>query len=271
MGLFAQKSASSLLRGVPFEYDWRLDGERATFCVDLSLFELSPQEREGYPVLAYVGCLPLEEGRALSPREKKAGTAFIRQCKKKLSLLTAGYIETDSTLQLYLYLPAAEEYEALKQLAANEKGFTCRVGGRSEPQWESYFSVLYPDEAKLQTVRNGEIINELYKNGDSEEPRRLNLHMGFQTDEKRSAFSDAALKAGFALGESVERAEGMVEPTAAASESESDQTPFRLDIHRICALKKWDVDAVIVQAVRLAEEFGGRLVYWDCPIVPRRS
>lgn len=267
--LFTAPSAGEAIKGKLLEYDWRIDGLPAAFGVDMRLTLRAPMR--SHPVLAYVGFLPWSEGNpvreekrsgerpsALSAAALKKALAFIRLCAAELNAVVAGYVETDAELQYYIYLPSSSEYERMKALAAEEKAFECRIGGRTEPDWKSYFETLLPDSAKTETIHNGEVIKSLYKNGDSEAPRRINLHLAFPTAVQREAFASDALAEGFATGDLLD-----------GSEAHED-CPFEISVHRICALKKWDIDALTVHALRLAERRGGRFIYWDCPIVPRR-
>ncbi|MBQ4428755.1 MAG: DUF695 domain-containing protein [Clostridia bacterium] len=257
-GLFSAPSAGNAIEWRLLAYDWRLDGRAAEFGVDLHLSAHAPMR--SHPVLAFASCAYPDgaEAKSTAAMLKKA-LAFVKSCTKDLNAVIAGYIETDAELQYYIYLPSTAEYERMKALAGEIKGadgVEIMVGGRSEPDWDSYFSVLYPDEAKMQTIRNGEIIDELFKSGDSEAPRRLNLLLAFPTEADCGAFAAKALDEGFATGEYKDVSDG--------------ELPCGVVVHRICAMKKWDVDAVTVHAIRLAEEHGGKLLYWDCPIVPRR-
>ncbi|MBR6007431.1 MAG: DUF695 domain-containing protein [Clostridia bacterium] len=237
------------------EYDWRLDGESAKFSVDLALYDRAPDEE--HTILAFVGCFSNREGRELTAGELRHIDSFIAKCERKVKPLIGGYIEKATIRQYYFYLASRDDYEKLKTLAERERGFDCRIGGKLEPEWTSYFRILYPDAAKYQTVRNEEQIGLLYERGDSEAPRRLNLHLFFATPQARHAFEEAALQEGFAIGE--------------AEELESGDLPCGIVLHRICALRKRDIDTVTVQAIRAAERFGGCLRYWDCPIVPGRG
>lgn len=266
-GLFSVPTAGDAIKGKLLCYDWRVDGLSAEIGVDQRLTVRAPMR--SHPVLAYVGFLPWEgqakpdekrkaKPSALSASALKKALAFINICTTDLNAVVAGYIETRSELQYYIYLPSVSEYERMKALAAEEKAFECRIGGRTEPDWKSYFEVLLPDEAKNETIHNGEVIAYLYKNGDSDAPRRLNFHLAFPTDAARTAFASNALKDGFATG-------GLLD----GSEAHED-CPFEISVHRICALKKWDVDTVTVHLVRVADEHGGKLLYWDCPMVPRK-
>ena len=257
-GLFSAPSAGSAIEGRLLKYDWRLDGRAAEFGVDLHLSARAPML--SHPVLSFVSCAYEGGGGArLNAAALKKALAFVKKCTGELDAVVAGYIETDAELQYYIYLPSTDAYERMKAITVEQKGaesVELMVGGRSEPDWDSYFSVLYPDEAKMQTIRNGEIIDELFKSGDSEAPRRLNLLLAFPTEADCAAFAAKALDEGFATGEYKDVSDG--------------ELPCGVIVHRICAMKKWDVDAVTVHAVRLAEEHGGKLLYWDCPIVPRK-
>ncbi|MBR5949420.1 MAG: DUF695 domain-containing protein [Clostridia bacterium] len=256
--LFSAADAGDAIEGKLLRYDWRLDGQAAEFGVDLHLSARAPMR--SHPVLAFVSCaFPSDTEARITPAVLKKAVSFIKKSVKELNAVAAGYIETEHELQYYIYLPSTAEYERMKALSAEQKtadGLEFMVGGRSEPDWESYFTVLYPDEAKTQTIRNGEIIEELFKSGDSETPRRLNLLLAFPTEADCTAFAAKALDEGFATGEYKDVSDG--------------ELPCGVVVHRICAMKKWDVDAVTVHAIRIAEEHGGKLLYWDCPIVPRK-
>ncbi len=234
------------------EYDWRLDGEDAVFCVDLALYNRAPDP--AYPILAYVGCCPKKEEKELSGGDIRHINAFCAKCRRKIDLLMAGYIETASIRQYYFYVASKSGYDALKQFAEAERSFTCKVGGKKEEDWASYFRILYPDVAKYQTVRNEEILAQHYELGDSDLPRRLNLHFAFMNEPIRRKFEEAARGEGFAIG--------------GYEEFEGNELPCGVVLHRVCALRKFDIDAVTVQAVRAAEKYNGKLLFWDCPIVP---
>lgn len=293
--LFSSAAPGDAIEGRLLEYDWRIEGRPAEYGVDL---HFSSRAGEGeLPLLAELTfCEPQgsgkrekrekgvksengegdekaerrengesgeagEGGGLSSPAVLKWALALLKKSKKALERLEiAGYIEAADSLKYYIYLPSDAELLRLKALAADMKnagGVALELTSRTEPEHESYYELLYPDEAKLLTVRNGEIIAELYKNGDSDTPRRLNLLLAFPTEADCAAFASAALDEGFATGEYKDVADG--------------ELPCGVVVHRICAMKKWDVDALTVHAQRLAEEYGGRLLYWDCPIVPRRA
>lgn len=236
------------------EYDWRLNGADALFGVELALYHDAPDEKR--KVLAFIYCCS-KDSEVLDAADVKRAEKVARNCVKSIDSPCAGFIQTGNMRQYYFYLSDKKEYDALKAVANKEKKLSCRVGGKNEPGWDTYFKLLYPDAAKLQTVRNGETIEKLRANGDSSEPRRLNLHVFFRGEPLRLQFEDEARKAGFAIGSSEYRSES--------------EFPYGVVLHRICPLIKREVDAVTVLAIRIAERFGGKLMYWDCPIVPQAA
>ena len=236
-----------------YSYEWMLSDAPAVFTVDLTLYDHAPLK--GFQQLAFVSCRSLEGGEPTAETRRRIAQ-FIAKFAKNDEFAYVGSVESAGLIQHYFYIKSRKAWSDLKDAAASAHNFDCRAGIRSDAEWSTYFGVLYPDNAKRQTVLNSETINKRLASGDSDAPRRLNILLAFPSPDSRSACGAAALKEGFALGESDSTQEG--------------DLPFTLVVHRIAAMKKSDIDAVTVLAVRLAENFGGRFVNWDCPIVPRR-
>ena len=79
--------------------------------------------------------------------------------------------------------------------------------------------------------------------------------MYFRSEPLRLQFEEAARREGFAIGSAVDR--------------EMSELPYGVILHIICPLKKRSVDEVTVLAIRIAQQFGGRLMFWDCPLAPQ--
>lgn len=235
------------------EYEWRLDGAPALFGVELSLYREAPDPER--PVLCFF-CCEAQGAPLLSPGDIKRIESLAAKCVRRLGSPACGFVQTGNMRQYYFYVPDKEKYEILKAIANREKKLVCKVAGKSEPEWTTYFKLLYPDEAKYQTVRNGEIIEKYRRNGDNlDAGRRINLHVYFRTEQQRLLYEEAARSAGFAIGAPDERSEL--------------ELPYGATLHRISTLNKADIDSITVKAIRIAQEYTGRLAYWDCAIVPR--
>ena len=235
------------------EYEWRLDGREALFGVELALYRSAPDAK--LPILCYF-CCEAEGSDTLSDSDLKRIEGLAAKCVHKLGRPAAGFVQTGNTRQYYYYVPDKEQYDILRSIADKERKLACKVAGKREEDWTTYFKLLYPDEAKYQTVRNREIIAKYRENGDNlDAARRLNLHVFFRTEQHRLMYEEAARQAGYAIGTPQVRSEL--------------ELPYGATLHRISTLKKQDVDSVTIRAIRIAQRMEGRLAYWDCAIVPK--
>jgi hypothetical protein len=234
------------------EYDWRLDDDPAHFGVELALYRTAPDEK--HPLLCYFCCEALGD-KPLTPKLEKRAASLAAKCAKKTKLRPAGFVQTGNMRQYYFYTADKSEYDVLKAIAEKEKKLLCRVGGKREEDWATYFKLLYPTEVKYQTVKNREQIKKLRSIGDNTKAtRRINLHVCFRTEQQRLMFEETARRAGFAIG---------------SPEYNSDtDLPNGLVIYRISTLEQDDIDALTVRVIKLAQGEEGKLLYWDCNIVP---
>lgn len=251
---FLKKRGGDKTDPTRYTYDWMLGDESAVFCVDLTLYDHAPLK--SFAQLAFLTCRPLNGGAEFTSDERRRIASFAAKFCRNPEFVMAGSVEKPGVIQYYFYFKSRKAWGDLKDASAAVQAFECRAGVRADAEWSTYFDILYPDNAKRRTALNGEAIEKRIKSGDSDAPRRLNLLLAFPTSGDRTACAAAALKDGFTLGESDDAPEG--------------DLPFSLVIHRIAAMKKSDIDTLTVLAVRLAEEFNGTLVNWDCPIVPAR-
>lgn len=235
------------------EYDWRLDGEQALFGVELSLYRKAPDASR--PYLCYF-CFQTIDEHKLLPADIKRITGIASKLVRHIGVHPAGFVQTGALRQYYFYVASKQEYDQLKAASAKERKYLCRVGGKREEDWATYFHLLYPNEVKYQTVTNREQIEKLKKSGDNPEAsRRINLHVAFRTEQQRILFEEASRQAGFAIG---------------SPEYHSDfELPHGSVLYRISTLKNEEIDNVTVRAIKLAQMMEGRLLYWDCNIVPR--
>ena len=235
------------------EYVWELDGEDALFGVELSLYRRAPDPK--LPLVVYLCCQTADD-RDLKPSDVKRIEGLAARCAHKTRTVPAGFVQAGSMRQYYYYVSDKEQYDVMKEIAAKEKKLVCRVGGKREENWATYFGLLYPDELKYQTVKNREQVKKLRDIGDNTDAaRRINLHMGFRTEQDRLIFEETARRAGYAIGDPEYR-------------TDSD-SPNGVVIYRISTLRRRDIDGVTVRAIRLAQRCVGKLLYWDCNIVPK--
>lgn len=236
-------------------YDWEIEGQRAHFLVNMAVEKNAPDP--AMPILAYVNCAPKDAGRLeLSPSERRKIEAVARRIEKKLKLLFVGSIILQEQEQLYFYAPDMDAFEALETLVSRERALLLTANLAKEPQWNTYFGLLYPDAAKYQTILNRETAAKLQKTGDKNDAaRRVNFMVYFPSEQLRIHFSEEARLSGFAVGQprftpERERAYGVV-------------------LHKITSLLPEQIDRATTQIIRMASRCEGELDGWDCPLISR--
>jgi len=238
-----------------FSYDWGVENDEAVFCVDMALYELAPSGENS--MLLYLNCAAAE-GKPLDARLEKRADGILKKCLKKLDVLYAGFIRTGESKQFYFYAPGRASLNALKELIQKEKALLCRAGAQDEPAWQTYFELLYPDAAKLQTDENRRQLALLKKHGDNPAaPRRVRLHVYFPSESVVRFFAEAARQKGFAVGD--------------FEHAPEYDTPYGIALHKVTSLEKSEIDAITTVAIRAAEGYGGVLRDWDCPIMPKKK
>ncbi len=239
------------------EYDWILNSVPSKYRVNMELDSILPHT--SMQMLLHVKCGSKDpRGDGMTLRERRRVEALERKCVKQLDAVYAGIIDSGSEVRMYFYTDKERDFEMLRELLDKENGIDCVCKRIFEPQWQTYYKLLYPDAAKYQTVRNKTLIDNISKRGDNTSaPRRINLHMHFPTEPLRLLFQEEARLAGFVIGDAVYAPE--------------QDLPYGVVLHRISTLCKRDIDSLTTRAIRIAERFRGVLVQWDCLLISKGS
>ena len=236
-------------------YDWNIDGIPAVFEVDLDLYDSAPSA--SHDVLFFVNCISTSLTADMTSRAMRAKCeSVIRKCLKVSNQQLAGIISNAEMLQFYTYGTDIHALTDIEDCIRQAHGIITRVGAQPEPRWQTYMKLLYPDAAKYQTVKNGEQIELMHRYKDLIYPsRKLSLHVFTKTEPLRLMFEEQARLSGFAIGE-------------AEFDDHSDH-PYGVCLHVVSTLNKPDVDEITTRVIRLAKQFEGKLVGWDCAIMKR--
>lgn len=234
-----------------FEYDWLTDTKTARFEVDTSYAE-AKNIRENHPYLFFVSCSSAKKDNSpLTPKDRFFIRLFVNQLKIMMEPVYVGSIRNKTESQYFFYAKTDSFLENIKSEAKKKKTVLCRVDCIFEEDWNTYFSLLYPDEAKKQTEKNRETLELLEKNGfPMTGNRKICLHMFFKSEPKMLTFAERARLGGFAIGE-----------TEFIPEQELSHGVILI---QLSALRKKEIDDITTRAVNLAKEYGGILSYWDC-------
>ncbi len=244
-----------------FSYDWELHELEARYQVDLAYAHAFFEEAlAGFTTLLFISCFPGAQGDNLfSARERRRLGAVLARCQKLLgdAAVYVGSIDTGTQCRYYFYAADARLLVGLYDLCSKEKVLTLECGKNDEPARQSYFQLLYPDEAKKQGADNAVYIAALKKRGDElSAPRRVNFHLYFPTVYARIDFLREALQAGFAIG----RTEFVPEHDA----------PHYAVVHAVSPLEWKAVTALTTRVIYLALPREGQFSHFDSAFIAKR-
>lgn len=238
-----------------YYYDWQMDGDPAEFAVDTRFFDKAPYENR--PVLLHMRC-EMKDGTELNGRGRRHIVRLEKKCKSDLKALYAGYIEDAYRRVMFFYTDKASRIEVLDDMADRERYLYCSAGASDDPEWNTYLNLLYPDAAKYYTETNRKNAQLYRKNGDCiTAVRRLTLHMAFPLETLVPQFAEEARLSGFAIGD--------------AEFNPDIDVPYGVKLHIISSLLNEDLDKYTTLAIYTAERYGGRLLYWESPVIPKNS
>ncbi len=238
-----------------FYYDWNMDGAPAEFAVDMELSGAAPFGT--HPVLLYIRC-DMRNECELSRRALRHIASIEKKCMRQLDPYFVGFIRDALRYGMFFYVSKRKQLQILEEIAQKERYLHCITGCDVDPEWQTYFKLLYPDAARLYTETNRKQIELYKKHGDGITPaRRVTLSVFFPTEALVPIFAEEARLSGFAIGESEFRPEY--------------EDPHGVKLQCVSTLNKREIDALTTRAIRIAEKYEGHLEYWESPLVPKKS
>lgn len=243
-----------------YVYDWELQGLPARFHVDLRYVEEFDSLGD-FTTLLYVSCYAKKpDAQSFTAREQRALDGVSKECLKILGVKCAfvGWIDIAAQRRYYFYTSDARLLVPLMAYCTEEDELKLECFKAEEPNRQTYYRLLVPDNAKRQSVDNEQYIQSLRDRGDDGKAfRRVNLHFYFPSSNGRTLFAENAKALGFAIGE-------------------SDYIPERepsyyLVLHAITPLEKEPVTELTTKAIFAAETYGGILEHFDSAFIPKRG
>lgn len=186
-------------------YFSNINGQKASSFVNLGIHKEAPLA--GYEYLACVSVKmnsPQEDG--LSSQEE-----FSLLSKMEETLINALTFNTESQYvgrvtfagkrDFYFYLTDTEKLQNIVNEAMQKHSdYPFDIHCKGEKAWDTYFALLYPTPAQMQTIQNRHIIEQLERAGDSLKKERPVFHfIYFNTDTDRENFISRVSPAGFTI------------------------------------------------------------------------
>lgn len=245
---------SLLLQEDWFEFDWMRDGLHCHTIVDQK-WKSFPDKQRNFPAALQIKWLPKgkTETDKTTPFYRMRMRTFqkkVGKLAKKYHMTLVGSLQYGCTIEKVYYGHYQEN--AFDFLGAIKNRFTDATTHVSlDPDWQVYYSRVYPNMAQYQSVENKKISAQLAKAGDDiHTARRVSHYITFPTEIARLEFEAVAREQGYALGNSFYASE---RPLAHGS--------------CVCNMMKIDVSSLnqcTNHLIYFIERFGGHYEYWSC-------
>jgi uncharacterized protein (TIGR01619 family) len=184
-------------------YLCRVDDQPASIYVDLGIKEEAPLA--GYPVMAYVQ-LNMRAARddGLSSRAEFDALIAIEehivpQLCSGAEAVFVGRNTSNGCRDFYFYRESVNGWaERVAAAMAAFPDYRYESGSRSDPDWQTYFDFLFPNDYSLQSILNRRVCDALRREGDHlSEPREIDHWAYFTAKEVRNEFIAEAERLGF--------------------------------------------------------------------------
>ena len=238
-----------------FFYDWNMQGDPARFGVDMSFAHKWVEL--GLPILMHVRC-EMQSQEKLTPKAARHINRMEKKLLKNVDGEYVGFVEDDFRRVFFFYVKSPKKAELAEELIEKEKYLYCEVGCAQDESWDTYNTLLYPDAARLFTESNRKNIELYRKKGDClYKTRRVVYHTFFPAEVLCQQFAQEIRLAGFAIGD---------------PEFNPDlEEAYGITVFRLGTLEKQDLDKNTSDIIYTAEKYFGKLLYWNCPVVPKNG
>ena len=239
------------------KYEWEWNEQDAVFQVDLQYWELLPAL--AYPHLVFVSVAPRNpKAEYFSRTEERRVTALQHMLAEQLEdvAIFIGGVALKNIVQFYFYTADETLIQRTAAICRSEPHLQITCGQVTEPHYTTYYRLLFPDDAKLQSVENAAYIKSVqHRDGDLSLVRRVRLTMAFPSEEACDAFINDIPRLGF---------------TAGLRESIGNSThPYRVMLNGFSSLKLCDLNRCTARAIRDALPYGGVLDRVQADLVER--
>ncbi|MCP4448020.1 MAG: DUF695 domain-containing protein [Myxococcales bacterium] len=176
--------------------------------------------------------------------------------EQELSVLFVGRVRSQGVWQLYFYGAESEEVEQrAAQLLSGFSGWKQELHIKSDPQWDLYFDLLFPDRERLQWIQDRKVCEALAEQGDTLViPRRVDHYAYFATSADRQRFIDASGKEHF-------------EVESVSFDPDEEHMAYTVQLHRTECVELEAIHEAVMNLLVTATEHDGLYDGWETSVV----
>ena len=241
-------------------YFTRVDDQPASIYLDLGVAAQAP--RAAYPELGYVripmlqpredGLSSNEEFAALGALEDHLGQAL---CADDRACFV-GRNTSAGCRDFFFYVQPGADWPLAVSRAMAQQDYDYEAGSNPDPQWQSYFGFLYPDDEALQAMRNRGVLHALEEAGDAlVAPRPIRHWAYFPHPSDRDRYVDQARTLGFTVV-TVDEGDATTGRASCLALMERQDVPGHGTINMVC-----------MPLFHMARQCNGDYDGWECQVV----
>lgn len=185
-------------------YIAKYDGKPGSVLVDMGLYQSAPDKK--YPNLVITGPLANKCGKLGMPDADEIETLesilavsgnFITGVTPKI--LAGTFTNNCKRLNYYYVKDTIGIRNALARMYGRSyTNYNYFISIKYDPEWLTYRTFLYPDEATENWMENIKVITKLIGEGDSlKKPRDIHFDFYFKTDTERKSFAAYEIAKGY--------------------------------------------------------------------------
>tara|TARA_R110002096_G_scaffold292224_1_gene486477 strand:- start:9094 stop:9900 length:807 start_codon:yes stop_codon:yes gene_type:complete len=185
---------------------------------------------------------------------------IVHAYEQELDVLFVGRVRSQGVWQLYFYGAEGEELEQrAAQLLSGFSGWKQELHITSDPEWEIYFDLLFPDRERLQWIQDRKVCEALAEQGDPlVVPRRVDHYAYFATSADRQRFIDASGKEHF-------------EVEAVGFDPDEDDMAYTVQLHRTESVELETIHDVVMDLIVCATEHDGLYDGWETSVLAPKT
>ncbi len=182
-------------------------------------------------------------------------TAIIDDLSRRHAAVNPGHLYCENKLDVFFYAGSLNGIgETIALRMTDFENYKYALSFKDDPEWETYFELLYPSPIQMQSIGNRQVIENMVSHGDSLQAERAVDHwICFKSVEDRDHFIRSIDHMGFDI--------------LSQDYEEDHDEPFSLNISRTDHVDPDSVDQYVLELWQIAQDCNGRYDGWGALIV----
>ncbi len=181
---------------------------------------------------------------------------IVQAYESKLDAIFVGRVRSQGVWQLYFYSNDSREIQQqADEMLSGFSGWSQELHVKSDPEWEMYFDLLFPDRERLQWLQDRKVCEALAEQGDPLiVPRRVDHFAYFATSADRQRFIDAIADSDFEVEE-------------LGFDPEDEELAYTIQVHRSESVELDAIHDVVMGLILNATEHDGLYDGWETSVM----